>query len=284
MMECPGDQMCIAGTCTLGGQEDAPLRDDAPRDGGDPSDGPVLPDAPLGAWSTPTLVQGVNTTGGETDPSFTADRLTIVFSSDRAGDDDIWIGARNSVADPFFVTRLDAVDATPDDEKSPEISPDGNTLFFTSIRGTTSYDIYVSTKTSGIWSAPMKVSELSTSSTEEDVAITQDGLTAVFNRGSRFKRSTRSSIGAAWSAPVDLQGSFGTNPASPAFDGAGNLYFQATSSDRDLYYARSNGTAFDPPAKIIELSTSTRDAAPFVSADGRYMMFEHDRDLYETTR
>src|SRR5262245_5271290 len=82
---CPRGQKCIATTCQPQGTEPdaAPPIDDAQVD------------APPRLWAAPTLVPGVNSSSSEDDPSFTADRLTIVFISSRNGtDQEIFIGTR----------------------------------------------------------------------------------------------------------------------------------------------------------------------------------------------
>ena len=276
--QCPGTQRCVANTC--GG---------SPHDGSpDDSDAENLidapPDTPIGAWSTPVPVAGVNTNDDESDPTFSPDRLTMFFTSNRDGDDDIWMGTRGSTAEPFVVSRLDTVSTTPNEEHSPEISPDGRTLYLSSTRGG-NFDYWRAKLVDGVWQTPTKVLELSSASTEEDIAIAADGLEAIIERSSnKLYRATRLDPGAPWGMPLELAGSFGSGPAGIALDAAGNLYLHATGNDRDLYFAKRNGNTFDPPVEILELTSNAREAAPFVSADGRYLMFECARDICESSR
>src|SRR5262249_36162472 len=131
------------------------------------------------AWSAPTPVPGVDSTDVEDDPSFTANRLTMVFTSTRAGGlgmEDLYIGTRATTADPFTVAPLTALSSTAR-EQSPEISADGKTLYFTSTRSGANV-VYKSTLVTGGWSPPAAVPELAAIN-GDDVAISPDGLSAL---------------------------------------------------------------------------------------------------------
>jgi hypothetical protein len=278
---CPSGQRCVAGTCRAD--------DDPALDAEVGSDGPIGtrdgPD-PLGSWSMPVPIPGVSSSSNESDPSMTADRLTIVFTSNRSGglgSDDIYIGTRGSTAEPFTVTALTAVNSSSRD-RSPEISPDGNTLYFTSNRGG-NFDVYASVRSGGSWAAPQPAAVLSSTSADDDVAISPDGLTAIVARSADLYLATRPSLAAAFDPPV-LVGVLGiTNDvAAPSLtNGAATVYFHA-GQPRDLYVAYRQGASFTTPVKVTELATSDRDAAPFISADGRHLLFERDNELYETSR
>jgi hypothetical protein len=279
--ECPTGERCIAGTCRADGD---PGADDAPPDTGlDAMDAPA--DAPR-VWSTPVPIPGVNSSAVEDDPSITADRLTIVFTSDRAGglgSDDIYLGTRATTADAFTVAPLTSINSAMN-ESSPEISADGHTLYFTSDRGG-NFDVYITTRSGDTWSAPQVVPELSSSAGESDVAISPDGLTALVARGSGIYMATRASTTAAFGTPVlaavlDVTG----DVAAPSLtDGAATVYLHGGAT-RDLYVAYRQGATFTTPVPITELDTASRDAAPFISADGTRLLFERAGELYESTR
>ena len=283
---CPTDQACVAGTCRADGEPaldaDAPDAPGAP-DARGPADAPA--DGPAG-WSAPVLIASVSSTSNETDPSMTADRLTIVFASNRPGglgSDDLYLGTRASTADPFTVTALTALSSSAR-ERSPEISPDGNTLYFGSSRGSSS-DVYVSVRSNGAWSAPQLVAALNTSSSEGDLAVSPDGLTAIVERSNHLFLATRASTAVAFDPPVAVPTLEVTSDvAGPSLtNGAATVYLHAGAT-RDLYVAYRQGAGFTVPVPITELNTSGRDAAPFVSPDNRHLVFERDGDLYETSR
>ncbi|MEJ7600546.1 MAG: hypothetical protein WKG01_21750 [Kofleriaceae bacterium] len=203
--------------------------------------------------------------------------------SSRAGDDDIWIGTRDTTTQAFTVLRLTIVSASPAVDQSPELSQDGGTLYFASDR-TGNFDIYRSKLEPGGWTPPLRVDALSTSSNDTDFAMSPDGMTAILARSGKLHRSTRATTSDVWGPTAQLAGTFPTNPTSAALDGTQHLYFHATGNDRDLFHAAWLGSAYDLPAKIDELSTALRDAAPSVSADGRYMMFERTGKIVQTSR
>jgi hypothetical protein len=250
-----------------------------PTDGSQPPDGPVA----LGPWDTPTPIPGVNSTASETDPSLTADRLTICFTSSRvAGQgEDIYIGTRATTADPFTVSALAIVNSTAS-ERSCEISPDGNTIFFTSTRSGMG-DVYTSTKVGGAFVAPTLVTELNTTAVENDIALSPDGATAMLMRSGDLYLMSHG--GSGFSAPMlhmelDVTG----NVAAPTITNNANAVYFHAGTVRDLYVAYRQGNTFSAPVPIAELNTTARDAAPFISADERYLAFEKAGELFEATR
>ena len=231
------------------------------------------------------MVAGVDSASDEDDPSFTADRLTIVFTSDRNGNDDIFIGTRPDPDGDFIVVPADTVNSL-DDESSPELSADGTTLLFTSSRSG-EYDVYTSTRPpGGVFGVPTRVPALSgTSTNENDVALSPDGLTVLVVRGSAFLRARRASPGDAWDPPVAIAGvAFGTSPSAPSLDAAGDIYFQAGGSQRDIFLARVQGASYADAVPVTELATSERESGPCVSADETYMMFARSGQIMESTR
>jgi WD40 repeat protein len=271
---CPRGLECVANTCQPPGTEPdaAPPLDDAPVD------------APPRLWSAPTPVPGVNSSSSEDDPSFTADRLTVVFISNRNGtDDEIFIGTRPDPDGDFTVALIEPLSA-PGDEASPEISPDGTTLYFISDRGGGD-DVFVSTRPpGGAFSTPTLVAELSSTSSEGDIAISPDGLTAIVLRGSTLVRSTRPTTSDAWSTPIAITGvAFGTSPAAPSLDAAGDLYFHA-GTQRDLFVARAQGASYAAPVPITELNGTGRDSGPYVSPDETFIMFAKSGQIVQSTR
>ena len=282
---CPSGQECRAGVCVpIGLPHDAAPGEDAAGDATmvtiDAS-----PDAPLvlGPWGAPTEI--TVTIGGETDPSITQDRLTIVLMSE--DDDDIYIGTRANVNQDFTFAKLAAVSSTSTD-KSPEISPNGGTLYFTSNRDG-DYDVYRSTFTTQ-WSAPVLVPELSTNDEDSDVAISPDGLTAAVLKNAatniiriHTRASTAVPFGAGVEHPEMTMGL--TDPGAPTITNGGAIVYMHVGSTRDIYMAtRKMDGDYNLATAVTEVNTSSRDAAPFVLGDNRYMLFERSSDIYETSR
>lgn len=104
-----------------------------------------------GAFSTPTLVPGVNldTAAVENNPVVTPDELTLFFGSTRpggTGDYDIYEARRAHVADGFGAPiELTGLDTTGADVPN-WISPDGCNLYFTRQESNVGYQLYMASR------------------------------------------------------------------------------------------------------------------------------------------
>ena len=103
------------------------------------------------AFGSAVPVNELNSTGTDADPSITADGLEIFFHSNRTGSagSDLYSSVRKSVLEPWSEPKtLGTVVNTAASDNLGAISPDGETLFFTSTRdgGFGSNDIYVTTR------------------------------------------------------------------------------------------------------------------------------------------
>jgi len=115
-------------------------------------------------WSTPVnLGPNVNSSRWESQPSVSSDGNTLYFASNRAGgfgNSDLWMSQRQSDGSWGKAVNLGNVINTPEDEMSPFIHPDNQTLYFSS-RGHTGMggmDIFVSRKDSlGHWQTPVNL-------------------------------------------------------------------------------------------------------------------------------
>ena len=106
------------------------------------------------AFGSALPVNELNSAGTDADPSITADGLEIFFHSNRSGSagTDLYSSVRKSVLEPWSAPeRLGPVVNTAASENLSVISPDGETLFFTSTRdgGFGLNDIYVTTRGKG---------------------------------------------------------------------------------------------------------------------------------------
>jgi hypothetical protein len=290
--ECPSGQECRSGWCyPVGAPYDAEevLVDDALVDSVPMVDAP--PDGPpYIPWGTPTLLTSLETPGsGETDPSVTPDRLTAVLSADTAvNDSDIYIATRAALTDTFTFTLLTAVNAATFNDDSPEISADGKTLYFSSNRSGAD-EIYISTFTT-VWSTPVIATDLSSTGSDGDLAISPDGLTAAVVRTGGTNRIyiyKRASTTVAFGSPtLHAELSVTTDIAAPTITNGGDIIYFHAGASRDIYRSTLKGNgSYTMPAAVTELNMAgIRDAAPFVSQTDDYMIFERSSDIYETTR
>jgi len=87
-------------------------------------------------WSKPeNLGPAINTSAWETQPSISADGLSLYFVSRRPGGiggSDIWVSKKDLNGNWGVPKNLGEPVNTPQDEMSPFIHPDGNTLYFAS--------------------------------------------------------------------------------------------------------------------------------------------------------
>ncbi len=287
---CPSAQECRSGICYPVG---------APHDGGDElGDGEVdastldaSPDAPgyIG-WGAAVELATLESTGtAETDPSITADLKTVVFRADLpANDEQLFIATRTALTDSFTITELTALNATGFNETSPEISADGQTIYFISNRSG-AYKVYSSTFTT-VWSTPVLRSDLSPTGAAEDIAVSPDGLTAVVGApGAQaiFRLHTRGSTSASFGNGVRLTDlEFRADIAAPTITNGGETIYFHAGAPRQLYRSTRKGNGgYTMPALVAEVNVAAiRTAAPFVLQSDETMIFERASDIFLTTR
>ncbi len=110
-------------------------------------------------WSSVEEFKAVNSSEHETSISITEDNKTVYFASNRegsAGGLDIWKCEKDDKGKWGKPTNLGANFNTPYNEDAPFITPDGKTLYFSSLGHTTmgGYDIFKSELKNGTWTKP----------------------------------------------------------------------------------------------------------------------------------
>jgi dipeptidyl aminopeptidase/acylaminoacyl peptidase len=243
------------------------------------------------------------------DPTLTADMREIYFNSDRpggSGGGDIWVARRSSTNDTWGVPEPVVELNSPQKDSSPEITPDGLTLFFASERSPNlgRNDIWVSTRPdrTSPWEQPTWIFELSSDETDWAPSPSPDGTRLVLssNRDSNSGHgmlflSELDSVTGLWSdpEPIDEINLDGRTTSDAVFGRHINeLYYHAArgTNDYDLWVARrpDEFTAFAAGERILELSTGAREADAWLSRDGRTLFFTSDRggtqDIWMSTR
>ncbi len=129
----------------------------------------------------------VNSAGWESQPSISADGKTLFFASDRRGGiggKDIWASYRQQNGRWSLPENIGAPINTLDDEQSPFIHADGQTLYFMSNGhpGMGGFDLYLSRRQAdGKWGEPQNLGyPINTEGNEGALSVSLDGKTAYF--------------------------------------------------------------------------------------------------------
>jgi Tol biopolymer transport system component len=267
---------------------------------------PTCPSGGGGAFSAPVPIS-VSTADFEGTPALSSDGLELFFKSTRpggVGGQDLWTATRTTTALPWStpvnVTELNS----PADDTGPTLTADGLTMWFESSRtgGLGDVDIYVATRPArgAPWSAPVLVTELSSISGDGAPHVSPSGL-IIYQHSSRSGsnatyRSTRASITSPWSMPVELvELGDAANPATTADDCSivFGSFRTGGQGSRDLWIAErpARDQPFGTPTVLAPLNGTEWDDDPWLSADGRHIVFASNRnggtaefDLFEATR
>ena len=254
---------------------------------------------PFGPWSTPVPILEISAGGAEDDPTLTGDLLEVYFNLNG----DIYGSTRGAVSDPWPTpVPIAAVNSTTATETTCEVSPDGLELYFSSNRlgGSGGQDIYVSTRQNrgDPFGQPMRIPQLASGGDDVTATtFTPSGL-VMYLTSTRagtldMYRTTRMSRTTPWAAPMlvtELQ-TPGTETEPTLTPGETLMVFSGDGPGiRDLY-TTSRATAAAPwetPVPIAELNTGASEEDPWMSPDGRTLVFASNRgggyELYISTR
>jgi Tol biopolymer transport system component len=200
-------------------------------------------------------VPQVNSSGYDYAPSLSADGLTLIFQSDQpANVDHLWMATRPSVAQDFGPPQYLSVNASGTSyDRSPALSSDDLTLYFSSNRGGGFLQLYRATRPDpgSPFGTPQLVSELAT------VEITGPSLST---DGSELFFSNEA-------APVNLYLAIASNgtfsPPTPIAELNTSTYqgYPSIRGDgRELYFESQPGSAIE-----IWAATRAGPGAPFTN-------------------
>jgi hypothetical protein len=272
-------------------------------------------------WSTPTnMGPSINTASNEWHAAISADLLTIFFISDRPGgfgDYDLWVAQRpNRTADWLPAQNLGATLNTPSAEFTPELSPDGHVLLYSSLGLSSNkhLQIYASfrvdTNDNLAWGPPVDLGNgVNSSHYTGDPSLfidPQTGLATLF-----FARLDRD--GDDWNIYQSVQGADGTFGDAVIVAELNSRYRETHPTVRrdgleiifvsnrpgslggvDLWTSTRPTTAdnWSTPVNLgPTVNTTFDDRAPYLSDDGLTLILVSDRpdslggtDLYISTR
>ena len=224
-------------------------------------------------------------------PSATAD-LRELFFTRRVGDGTthLMVSKRSSPTHPWGVPEPVFTAASDSTDRAPSISADGLVLLFASRRDpNNSIDVYRVTRQTRAapWSVPTPVPELSSTDLDETSAIeltTGSSTRYVFTARGADDQSEIRIIARAGQLSTPLVTSITSNNANPwVTEGFAALYFDSdrANDNTDLFRAALTTTADNATAGAAEqlhwLNSTARDFAPWVSPDGKTILFTSER-------
>ncbi len=139
-------------------------------------------------WSAPrSLGPAINGRASERQPTLSADAKTLYFSSTRSGGlggYDIWKSTRQRDGSWSEPVNLGEPINTADNEESPFLHADGQTLYFMSDGhpGLGGYDLFLSRREDNTWSEPINLGyPINTPADEGALTVSLDGHTAYYS-------------------------------------------------------------------------------------------------------
>lgn len=274
---------------------DAASAEQPPPDAAPPDSG-VAPE--LGPFSPPVALA---TFTGSDDPTSTADGLELYF--DTGGTGRIKFATRTSRADPWG-SASDFLAIGPDAQgTTPWITPDGLRLFFASVAMLESErDIWWMQRASRTapWMPPEQLQAVNSADGDFAPGLSHSGLELVLTRiggdlaNEELFFSKRDSTNSDWNPPELAPLSSAEGRDSDAVFGPQDLTLwwvrETPGRGLDLFVASraTTGEPFASPRPVTELNSDRDDGDPWISPDGREIMFYSTRSgpsrLYRATR
>ncbi len=288
-MRAVGALVLLCGCTSIFGLE-SPQR--APGDGAPADDVVVVdsatmlhdaaPDAPLGPWANVTQV--ITSGEADDDPTATGDRRELYFN--RSGG--IFRSLRATTADawgtPAIVNELSSTAV----DSRPQVSADGLTMLLSSARGgSNGSDLWWSTRMSRSlpWEAPVRLDKINSGADEIAGSLTTDRLETVYaadrmtNGDFDLYYTVRASDDLDFERGIKLAFNTTGTETSPFLTGDGQTLYMTiavtgSGTMADIYVShRLSASTWTAPEVITELRTAEPDSDPWVSPDGRHMMF-----------
>jgi len=266
-----------AAGCDLVFGLDSRVPQDGSLDASDAADAPLDAHPTFGSPEPVTLTCPV----GRAQGGVTLDRAEMVFvyacASPSTPDSDIHEAPRatattGGAAMPIVETAAN--------EDSPELGPDGRSLYFVVLDGVSSGNLYLSTRpmVGAEWGTPTEVTQLNTNSDERPGSPDATGDYLVISRGGVLVEHHREA--GVWST-LSSTGTLGplANAVNPHLSADGlTLVFVSPGGSGNLYISRRGalGSAWAPAAPITELNTLDDESDPWLSADQRRLYFSRN--------
>jgi hypothetical protein len=241
----------------------------------------LWPGLALADWSAPVnLGSSVNSSADEFGLTLSADELTLIFDSDRAGG----AGGKDLYQSTFSgswgaATPLTGTINTPLREYCPALSPDGTQLLFT----TEGFNLRISTVTAGNWNAGTPLNLPVNSQAQEWGGRFFDASTIFFSAWNRAGGSgghdvwRTAKVISTWQAPTPLNLNTAGNEYTPFVTAPGDTMYLAVNGE--ICHSRFNGSTWSTPTPVPGLVNHPAyfDTNPVRSPDGQRLYFTSER-------
>ncbi len=226
----------------------------------DASDINQPPDAPVRSilWQPARPITGVNTSVDEYEAKYSPDGAVMVFVRRKPGHNADLFMSRWSPSGWSTPEAIAAINSDAD-ELGPEISSDGESLYFYSDRagGRGGYDLWVSHWSGDTWATPQNLGEgVNTEFNEYGPAISPDRRTLYFS-SNRPRAGEEVPAASPWGA---------------------TMRERHDRHDYDLYQADVRDGVADRARPVAWANTARDEGAPAVSPAGDFLYFSSDRD------
>lgn len=273
---------------------------------GFPNDSPAQADPAIASPLELVAAGVISTDRGEAFPTLTPDGTLLYFATHEPG----WTGfhiVESRLVDGRWTRPSPVSFDTPYNDRSPFMSPDGQTLFFSSdrplpdARSTRAGDFnlwYVERTADGRWSEPQSVSGVNSRANDFHPAVTAGGtLYFSSNRPGGhgqydLYRAERAADG--YANPVNLGPGINTaGEETDVYVSPDESYLIVVATDRaggfggdDLWLSTRHEDSWSPLVNLGEpVNSSSYEYGPFVSADRRALYFTtHRRGLGDLVR
>jgi Tol biopolymer transport system component len=248
----------------------------------------------------------VSTDGGEAFPTLTPDGTTLYFATHEQGWTGFHIVASRLMDGQWSRPRPVTFD-TPFNDRAPFVSPDGETLFFSSDRplpGARStraghFNLwYVTRVPDGSWSEPQPVAGVNSGANDFHPAVTADG-TLYFSSNrpgghGQYDLYRVERVGDAYGAPANLGPGINTpGEETDVYVSPDESYLIVIATERaggiggdDLWLSVRRGDSWGALVNLGQpVNSSSYEYGPSVSPDGRHLYFTtHRRGLGDVVR
>lgn len=244
---------------------------------------------------TPVIDLGSDTTDVQC-PTLTADELEIYFSCVLQGEGyyHIWTSTRAPRNARWNTATMVTELYSAYNEQDPDVSPDGQTIYFASDRQGAGYQLYVSQRTARgqPWGQPTLLQGLGPSTVDlRGPSVNPSGLLMTFCSASQgienfsLYSASRPDLLAAWGNVQELSGiNSGKADADPAlFHDSLSLVWSSRAPTNGRTWDLVEVSRPDPstpfsaaPVPLDSLNTGVSERYPWVSQDGTHILFTRE--------